>query len=211
MLTYKVILTLLAVFATLGTFSILAVTPNEALQKLKEGNKRFVNGKLEHPNRDEVRREALVSKQEPFAIIVGCSDSRVSPEILFDQGVGDLFVVRVAGNVGGPIELDSIEFAAVFLKSSLILVLGHENCGAVNAVLNGQTKDIPAIANLIAPAIKDTKTQSGSLESAIKANVRAVVTQLKNSPPIANQIARNSIKVVGGYFNLESGQVEWQE
>ena len=95
-------------------------------------------------------------EQKPFAIILGCSDSRVSPEILFDQGIGDLFIVRVAGNVAGPVELDSIEYAALYLKSSLVLVLGHENCGAITAVLDGQTKEIEHVADLIAPAIQGT-------------------------------------------------------
>ena len=103
------------------------ITSQEAIERLKAGNERYVEDELEHPHRDSDRREALTSKQNPFAIIVGCSDSRVSPEILFDQGVGDLFVVRVAGNVIGPLELDSIDYAALYLGSVCILVMGHEN------------------------------------------------------------------------------------
>jgi carbonic anhydrase len=119
----------------LGQLSLDAMTCEMGLQRLKEGNQRYVEDKLIHPDRTSERREALQSKQQPFAIIVGCSDSRVAPEIVFDQGVGDLFIVRVAGNVVGPIELDSIEYAAEYLKSCLIVVMGHQNCGAVDAVM----------------------------------------------------------------------------
>lgn len=156
-----------------------------ALQKLMEGNARYVKGHVEHPT----------PHQRPFAVIVACSDSRVAPEIIFDQGLGDLFVVRVAGNVVGDLGKESILYAVQELKASLVMVLGHERCGAVDAVMHHKTKDIPEIAALIAPAIQKEK----SLEKAIKANVKNVVKDLRT---LLN------VKVVGGYYDFETGKVE---
>lgn len=179
------------------------------LKRMMDGNDRYVKDKLLHPDRTQFRRQELAASQSPFAIVVGCSDSRVSPEIIFDQGIGDLFVVRVAGNVVGPVELDSVEFAAQFLGSSIVLVLGHENCGAVTAVLRGQTKDIEAITELMSPAIKDVDRQGpNALEEAVKSNVQAVVKQLKNSIVIKGLIDEDKINVVGGYYHLGTGVVE---
>lgn len=185
------------------------MTPEKALEQLMNGNKRYTQDKLLHPNRDQERREALTAKQTPFASILGCSDSRVSPEIVFDQGIGDLFVVRVAGNVIGPIELDSLDYSIEYLNSSLIFVLGHENCGAVSAVLAGMTKDIEAVAIQIEPAIEKAKKMPGNaLENAIKANIRMVVNQIRKSETIARFIAEKKVDVVGGYYNLATGEIE---
>lgn len=180
-----------------------------ALQRLMQGNKRYVQDKLLHPDRTQFRREEVTSSQAPFAIVVGCSDSRVSPEIIFDQGIGDIFVVRVAGNVVGPLELDSVEFAASFLGSSIVLVMGHENCGAVTAVLKGQTKDIEAIAGLIGPAIKEIQPEEpNALENAVKSNVNAVLNQLKTSSVLQRLIEEKKLSIVGGYYHLGTGLVE---
>lgn len=185
-----------------------AVTPDEAIDRLLEGNERYVRDQLLHPNRSVIRREAIVAKQEPFAIILGCSDSRVSPEIIFDQGIGDLFIVRVAGNVAGLVELDSLQFSAEYLHSSVILVLGHENCGAINAVLNKQTKDIENVAALIEPVIQHVRQTEGNiLEKSVKANVKAIVARLKVAPVIKSLIEQGKIKVIGGYYELASGKV----
>src|SRR5262249_27743789 len=132
------------------------------------------------------------------------SDSRVASEIIFDQGVGDLFVVRVAGTVVGPVERDSIDYAVSVLNASLVLVLGHENCGAVNAVFTKQDRDIPAVAQLIKPAI----VGAPSLEAAIKDNVKATVKQLRESPIFKNLIQQKKVDVVGAYYHLLSGKVE---
>ena len=179
--------------------------PKEGLERLMEGNKRFVNHKSEHPNRDEERRKAIASEQTPYAAIVGCSDSRVPLEIIFDEGLGDIFAVRVAGNVVGPIELESVEFAAHILKSSIILVLGHESCGAVSAVFHGDDEDISAIAKLIDPAVEKAKS---SLEQAIKNNALNMRDYLRNTPKIAELIQDKKIEVEAGYYHLKSGQVE---
>lgn len=176
---------------------------------LMEGNRRFVNDCSTHPNRAVERRQETAGLQEPFAVILGCADSRVSPEIIFDQGIGDLFVVRVAGNVMGPITLDSIEYSTIYLHSTLIMVLGHESCGAVTAVLQGNTKDIENVANLIQPAIEESQTQAGDrLENAIKDNVRNTVKSLSGSAVLSRFLAEKKIIIVGGYYNFHSGEVE---
>lgn len=184
-------------------------TPKEALNRLMTGNERYSKDSFLHPNRSQERREALTEMQSPFAIVVGCSDSRVSPIIVFDQGIGDIFEVRIGGNVVGPIEIASVEYSAKFLGSSLIFVLGHENCGAVGAVLKNQTQDIEPIADKIREAISAyPKLSDNPLESAIKANVRHVVKQLRTTPVIAQLINEKKLEVAGGYYHLESGKVE---
>lgn len=186
-----------------------APSPQKALEMLMEGNQRFSSDRSLHPDRIRERRLETAVKQEPFAIILGCSDSRVAPEIIFDQGIGDLFIVRVAGNVVGPIEQDSIEYSVIYLHSSLILVLGHENCGAVSAVLAGNTKDIEAVAERIQPAVKKTEKQKGDkVENTIKANVQMVVDQLNASPVLRRLIDKKQLLVQGGYYNFHTGQVE---
>ena len=184
-------------------------SPQEALSRLLEGNQRYVNDELEHPNRTSERREATLASQAPFAVIVGCSDSRVSPEIVFDQGIGDLFIVRVAGNVIGPLELESIEYAAFVLKSVLILVLGHENC-AVNAVVQGKTKEIPALALIIGPAVKGAKDHdpAGVLKAAIKANALHMKDLLLRSEKLGKLAKKKEIDIEAAYYNLETGEVE---
>jgi carbonic anhydrase len=195
---------------SLFSLFLAALLPTQALDSLKEGNVRFSQGKSLHPNQSEQRRMATQKGQAPFAVIVGCSDSRVSPEIIFDQGIGDVFIVRVAGNVVGPIELDSIEFAAAALHSPLIVVLGHQNCGAVNAVLQGQTKDIEAIASQIEPAAKQTKNiKKDRLEKTIKVNAQLVVDHLKKTPVLQSLIEKQQLEIVPAYYHFDSGQVEW--
>lgn len=183
--------------------------PKAAFEKLMSGNQRYIDEVLKHPNRSQEHRETLSGGQSPFAIILGCSDSRVSPIIIFDQGIGDLFEVRVAGNVAGPIEIASVEFAATTYGSALIFVLGHENCGAVKAVLAHQTKDIEPIAVNIESAIKQSPNGfKSNLEEAIKANVQGVIKQLRQNPAIAKLIDEKKLEVVGGYYQLSSGKVE---
>ncbi len=185
------------------------MNPKIALEQLIAGNQRYMQEKLEHPNRSKEARICAANGQNPFAIIMGCADSRVSPEIIFDQGIGDLFVVRVAGNVVGSLELDSIEYSSLYLKSSIIMVLGHESCGAIQAVINGQTQDIEAVASLIMPSLEKARSQPGSLiENTVKHNVLSVVNQIKNSPTLSKLIESGQIDVVGGYYNFQTGGVE---
>jgi carbonic anhydrase len=195
-----------------AAFGTEALNPQEALERLIKGNERYSTDKLVCPDRIQERREALVSKQAPIAVILGCADSRVSPEILFDQGIGDLFVVRVAGNVVGPLELDSIEYAVIHLHVPLIVVLGHENCGAMKAVLAGQTGDIEFVAKEIETALnlpKDLKNYT--LETAIKKNALVAAKILRQHPQFASLIKDKKLKIVGGYYKLSHGHVELLE
>ncbi len=180
------------------------VSPEESLERLVQGNERYMKDKLSHPSRSSERREEIAAKQKPFATIVGCSDSRVPPEIIFDQGLGDLFIVRVAGNVAGPVEVDSVEYSVEYLGASLVLVLGHESCGAVTAVMQGQTADIEDVADLIKPAIQGTT----DVEEAIKANVRWTVAHLKQAPLLGQLISKKQVICVGAYYHLGTGKVE---
>jgi carbonic anhydrase len=183
-------------------------TPQDALDKLMEGNKRYTQDKLLYPDLSNGRRQALTSKQQPFAVILGCSDSRVPPELIFDQGLGDLFVVRLAGNVVTPVVLDSIEYAAKYLGASIILVLGHENCGAIKAVYEGVTVDIEALAAQISPAIEGCKKKKEPVNECVRANVRYVVKELQSYPAIKKLLEQKQVQIVGAYYSLESGAVE---
>lgn len=184
--------------------AISKVTPEQALQRLVEGNERYSKDKLLHADSSAERRAAISSRQEPFAVILGCSDSRVPPEIIFDQGVGDLFVVRVAGNVVGPIEIDSMEYAVHNLHSSVIMVLGHENCGAVAAALNGDLAEVNQIGVLLKPVVSECK----NVNQCVKANVKYVMNKVKESSLIAPYIAKGEVEVVGAYYDLNTGKVE---
>ncbi len=194
---------LILIFLSLATVAV-AQSPANSLQRLMEGNLRYRSDQLRHPNNSSDRREEIAAGQKPFATILGCSDSRVAPEIIFDQGLGDLFIVRDAGNIAGPIELNSIDYSVKYLGSSLILVMGHEACGAVTAVMQGTTADIEAVAELIKPAVKGIS----NAEKAIKANVRAVIAELKKHKIIAQWIKEGKIDCIGAYYHLGSGEVE---
>jgi carbonic anhydrase len=171
-----------------------------------EGNARYVAGESINPGRSQKRREEVSKKQKPHAIVIGCSDSRVSPEIIFDQGIGDLFIIRVIGNVVGPVEIESIEYAAEVLGTSLVVVLGHESCGAVQAVLAGKTADIEDVAKLIGPVVKNVRPRT--LEAAVKANVKHVASELRKTPALARLIEQGHFDVQAAYYSLDDGRVE---
>jgi carbonic anhydrase len=197
-----------------------AIDADRALQLLVEGNQRFVEG--HRRSRDEPQRRAqLAQTQKPIAVIVSCSDSRVPPEIVFDQTLGDLFDVRTAGHVIGDLELGSIEYAAEHLGTPLILVLGHKRCGAVTAAVSaaGNPKNggddaaeghITAVVKAIEPAVIEVKSRPGDLvDNAIYANVRDTVRRLRSTDPILSHLVHEGkLKVVGGRYDLDSGQVE---
>jgi carbonic anhydrase len=194
-------------------------TPDEVLARLLEGNQRFVKGELTHPGRKPADFLPLAEGQAPVAIIVGCADSRVSPELIFDQGVGDLFVVRVAGNIisgTGPALKGSIEFAVAELGARLIIVLGHEKCGAVKAAIDHIDANdvlpgsIRGLVDLIRPAAIKSRDQPGDkLTNAIKANVLENVERLKGLDPIlSGMVKAGDLKVVGATYHLKTGMVE---
>jgi carbonic anhydrase len=196
-----------------------ALSADEALRELLEGNARFADGKPTGPRRGPADFRSLAEGQAPEAILVSCSDSRVAPELLFDVGVGDLFVVRVAGNVvsgaGVPVK-GSIEYAVAELNVPLIVVLGHSACGAVKAAMaHIDAKDslpgsIDGLVELIKPAVASTRGAAGDpLENAIRANVLAGVERVRTMEPIvAPKVKEGKVKVVGGVYDLTNGRVK---
>ncbi len=188
------------------------ISPDQALQKLMDGNKRYSEAKQTHPNQTPARREEVAKGQHPFAVIIGCSDSRVPPEIIFDQGLGDLFIIRIAGNVIDNPGLGSIEYGVEHLNVPLVMVLGHEKCGAVDAAVKGGEAPghIGSLVEAIKPAVEKAKTESGDmLDNAVKENVKMVVAQLKASKPIlAEMVKKGKIKIVGARYDLDTGAVE---
>ncbi|MFB8792993.1 MAG: carbonic anhydrase [Microcoleus sp.] len=188
------------------------ITPDAALKKLMDGNRRYIQQKRTFPDQSRSRILELAKGQHPFAIVLGCSDSRVAPEILFDQGLGDLFEIRVAGNVLDNVVLGSIEYAAAELGVPLLVVLGHERCGAVKAALDG--KPVPGhIGSLVAaikPAVYATKGQPGDAwDNAVRAHVKMSVNKLKAlSPILAKAVKAGTLKVVGARYDIDSGEVE---
>jgi carbonic anhydrase len=189
---------------------------SEALALLSKGNERFVAGSPRHGHESVARRKELIAEQHPFATVLGCSDSRVSTELLFDQGLGDLFVIRVAGNVVAADDLGSIEYAVDHLHTPLVLVLGHEGCGAVTAALESETarnkeaKEIQEVLALILPALKgiDPKlTLTERVSRAVESNVRWSIQRLQNAPDLKEKIAAGHLRIVGGVYELETGRV----
>ena len=185
------------------------------LDKLKTGNEKFVNGHPVHPNESLNRIKELKEGQHPFVVLVSCSDSRIPPELIFDQGLGDVFSIRTAGNVIGDYELGSIEYAVEHLHCKLIVVLGHENCGAIQAyATSGDEKHddhIQSLVNYIASE-EEEKIIPDSLRSNIdilvKANISHGVNLLKSSTPVLKPLVdNNEIKIIGAYYDLDSGKV----
>jgi len=218
-------------------------SPTEAISRLKDGNGRFIAGNVQHPhetsderayiakysyeNPDAIslgmtseqaakRRGELTKSQHPFAIILSCSDSRVPPEIVFDEGLGDLFIVRVAGNVLNDEGLGSIEYGVDVLGARLIVVLGHQSCGAVDAAMKtvAAKGKAPGHIQSLVTAIKPVvdAMPKGDLDTVIKANVKHVVDALRSSTPILKaKVDSNDVQVVGGYYTLDTGAVTFLE
>lgn len=187
-----------------------AVSGEKALQKLMEGNSRYVQARCTHPNQTAARRAEVEKAQHPFAIIVGCSDSRVPPEIIFDQGLGDLFVVRLAGHVISDEAVGSIEYAVEHMGTRLIMVLGHAQCGAVTAAAGGSGVPgrIDRIIKAIMPALDRARNRPGDLiENAIKANIALAVEELHTSPLLKQLVKDDGLKIVGAYYHLDDGTV----
>lgn len=195
------------------------LTPEEALTRLKEGNERFVSGNIKNPNQSEDYRVHLAKEgQSPFATILACADSRQAVSVVFDHGLGDLFVIRVAGNVASEDEAGSIEYAVDHLATPLVVVLGHTQCGAVSAVVDrAKTEDnLKRLLDKIQPAVDQTRMQypdlkgQGLAQKAVEGNVYYSVEQLlKNSPTIRKHVMLGKIMLVGAIYNLEKGTIEW--
>lgn len=225
MIRMRRILASIGVIAILFAYSGMAcasegagISPDEALAKLVAGNTRFVEGKQAQKDVGNNRRTELTKGQQPFAVILSCSDSRVPPEHIFDQGLGDIFVVRVAGNVADSIELGSVEYAVEHLGSPLILVLGHQMCGAVKATITGGKPEgnIGSIVKKIEPAVKKARAQNKDkdkvLDAAILENTKNTVAALtQKSAIIKHLVEEKKVKIAAGVYNMSTGKVELVE
>jgi carbonic anhydrase len=198
----------------------------EALARLRDGNRRFVaNLSTASPDANRARRTELVSGQEPFAIILGCSDSRVPAELVFDQGFGDLFVIRVAGNIVAPSQIGSVEFAAARFGTRLVVVLGHSQCGAIGATLEellgratNESKSLRSIVDRVRPAVESVLSGSrrddpeSLIRDAVLANVRASASQLRHGSELLERlIESDGLVIVGAEYSLETGRVSFVE
>lgn len=202
------------------------IPAREALERLREGNRRFAT---DTPSRgtltSQARRDELTAGQEPFAIILGCSDSRVPAELVFDQGLGDLFVIRVAGNIVAPSQIGSVEFAAALFDTRLVVVLGHSQCGAIKATIDelqrptaSQSRNIRSIVDRVRPAVEGLlKTElrhdlKELAQHAVRANIRASVDHLRHGSEILERLGEEEgLMVVGAEYSLETGVVEFLE
>jgi carbonic anhydrase len=184
----------------------------DPLRRLLDGNRRFARSHAQHPDQGAALRVSLSSAQHPFAVVLACADSRVAPELIFDQGLGDLFVVRVAGNIVDDAVTGSIEYAAAHLHTPLVLVLGHESCGAVQAALTRGAPEahIASLVTAIEPAVQRARKQPGDLlDNAVRENVRMVTRQIAGSRPIlAPLVEKKKLRVVGGRYDLHTGLVD---
>lgn len=192
------------------------ISGNEALQLLRDGNKRFTTGNLAVKDTGPARRAELISKgQNPFAIIITCSDSRVPPELIFDHGLGDLFVIRTAGNVVDPVVMGSAEYAVEHLGTPLLVVMGHEKCGAVQATVDGGEApgSIAAIVSKIAPSAQKARVADASCsdpyEKCCLENIKSTIDEIKESHIVKHFIKDGHLTIVGAKYHLGSGEVEF--
>lgn len=200
------------------------VYPDKALEKLLEGNVRYAEGRAERPNQDALRREEVATSQNPFAVVVGCSDSRVPVEVIFDVGVGDLFVVRTAGNLIEDVCIASVEYAIAVLDVRLAMIMGHRRCGAVSSAVeatlkgekleakeetDGKKSYVEGLVTKIQPAVDKVLHAEGDLlDNAVRANVDLMVRRLLNRSSIISEAVKSGkVKLVGSVYDLDSGKV----
>ncbi len=194
-----------------------AYTCEEALARLVAGNERFVRGEARFPTVQKEILAALAKGQRPYATVLGCSDSRVPPELIFDAGFGELFIVRVAGNVMSPEVMGTLQYAGVHLRTPLFVVLGHENCGAINAALAArrgaqEPARIAVLLDSILPGLRDLPADlipDAEMRAAVEANVRWSMHQLLETPEAKTRLVEGAMKLVGGVFEFESGRVRF--
>ena len=182
----------------------------EALDRLKNGNQHFIKDKLDGKLQNSSRREALISEQNPYAVIIGCSDSRVVPEILFDTGLGELFVIRVAGNIANFSTIASVEYAVLHLNVKLIIVLGHESCGAITAAIGGvdEKSNFKYLYAHIKPALD--LVENKSVDNVAKKNSDLTKLNLvKNSKIISEYCDNQNLKIISAFYHLDSGKVDF--
>lgn len=191
-------------------------TPKAAYERLMEGNRRWVTNALRHPDRDPTRRELLAASQQPYGAVVSCIDSRVPPELVFDTGLGDLFVMRSGGVAVGPVITGSVEYGPMTSGTPLIVVLGHQRCGAVSAAYKSLREDKPlpgnlqAIAEALRPAYEQSvrKSSADPAETMAKTQVELTADALRGNRDLAPLVSKGVLAVVGAYYSLDTGQVE---
>ncbi|KAB8317024.1 carbonic anhydrase [Tolypothrix campylonemoides VB511288] len=187
-----------------------SLSPDAALQKLMEGNQRFAQHQPQYPDQSQARLQEVAQAQHPFVTILSCADSRVPAEIVFDQGIGDIFDVRIAGNIAIPEAIGSIEYAVVLLGTPVLMVLGHERCGAVTAAVQNEALlgEIGSFVKAIKPAVERVKEQAGdAVENAVVANVQYQIERLKRSALLSERLQSGKLKIVGGRYDLDTGRV----
>ncbi|MGW6897816.1 carbonic anhydrase [Streptomyces sp. NPDC054919] len=191
-------------------------TPAAAFTRLMDGNKRWVSGDLQHPDRDPDRRQLVAQTQEPFGSVLSCIDSRVPPELLFDTGLGDLYVMRTGGEAVGPVVTGSVEYGPMTSGTPLVIVLGHQRCGAIKAAYDSirDGKPLPgnleAIARALRPAYEQAVREGGTdpVETMARAQVRLTAADLRSNQDLAPLVAKDALAVVGAYYSLDTGKVE---
>jgi carbonic anhydrase len=201
----------------MSTHTPTAYTSDEALARLVAGNERFVRGEARFPTVQKEILAELAKGQRPYATVLGCSDSRVPPELIFDAGFGELFIVRVAGNVISPEVMGTLQYAGVHLRTPLFVVLGHEGCGAINAALAArhgaqQRARIALLVDSILPGLRDLPPElapDAEMRAAVEANVRWSMHQVLETPEAKDRLVEGTMKLVGGVYELESGRVRF--
>jgi carbonic anhydrase len=217
--TFILVVAMALASPSLASTAKAVISADEAMRTLKTGNARYVEGTLQHPHQDRARRAMTTAQgQHPLATVLTCSDSRVPAEIIFDQGIGDIFVIRIAGNVAATDAIGSMEYAVDHLATPLVVVLGHSQCGAVTAVVD-DTKLPPNIATLVAPIkpavdkAREANPQAAKdvcVKDSITCNVwQAVEDMFRQSSIIREKVRGHQVQVVGAFYDLDSGQVQW--
>jgi carbonic anhydrase len=215
-LTRRLVLLAIVALSIVSTRAVIAavkptMSAEDGLKLLLEGNQRFVSGKLEHPNQSVARRAETAKGQHPFAAVLACSDSRTSPEIIFDRGLGDIFVARVAGNVADQVVIESLDYSVKHLGVRVVMILGHNKCGAVTAAVQGHEEegDVGPMLSELRPAVEASKGMPGDpVENAVRENVKFVVKKLGESPELAAMVKSGELKIIGGVYDLDTGKIE---
>ncbi|MBQ4646629.1 MAG: carbonic anhydrase [Candidatus Gastranaerophilales bacterium] len=200
--------------AIFASHDIENLSAKEAIQKLKDGNKRFVKNQAQHPDESIERKKEMLKGQHPFVVILSCSDSRVPPELIFDQGLGDIFEIRNAGNVLNEHVIGSIEYAVMHCGVKLIVIMGHQDCGAIAATLSGvsETKYIQALEDSIKPAIEDCKKEGLEINSdnVVKAHVMQDINELlTQDSQLVKYMKEHKVKIVPAYYHIDTGKVDF--
>ena len=206
-----VVLSIITTRAVIAAVAPPTMSAGDSLKLLLEGNQRFVDGKLEHPNQTVARRTEAAKGQHPFAALLACSDSRTAPEIIFDRGLGDIFVVRVAGNVADQVVIESLDYSVKHLGVRLVMILGHNRCGAVTAAVLGHEEegDVGPMLTELRPAVEASKDMSGNpVENAVRENVKLVMEKIATSEELSAMVKSGELKIVGGIYDLDTGKIQ---